>query len=103
MPKKRGNDDSGDDSASLFFLLALLLCAVVPWTLTVIWELLFPGYRDVAREFPAKTEDGHPVRCCQTQAMASKREARIRLLRSRCRLLTRGFLFRMAILVLLWC
>jgi len=94
---------SDDDSASLFFLLALLACAVLPWTLVVLWELLFPGRREVEKAFPKTTEDGLTLRHCQTQAMVSKREARVKELRSRRRICTRGFLFRTAILVLLWC
>mmetsp|Transcript_1624 Transcript_1624/g.4984 ORF Transcript_1624/g.4984 Transcript_1624/m.4984 type:complete len:604 (-) Transcript_1624:72-1883(-) len=94
---------SEDDSAPLFFLLVLLACAVVPWTLVVLWELLFPGKREAEQAFPRKTEDGLTVRHCQTQAMAAKRASRLEELRSRGRLCTRGFLFRMAILLLLWC
>uniref|UniRef100_A0A7S4V9C4 J domain-containing protein n=1 Tax=Alexandrium monilatum TaxID=311494 RepID=A0A7S4V9C4_9DINO len=99
-PKPPSEDDA---SASLFFLLALLACAALPWTLAVLWELLFPGRREAERAFPRATEDGLVVRQCQTQAMSSKREARERELRSRRRLFTRGFIFRMSILLLLWC
>jgi len=69
----------------------------------VLWALLFPGKREVAKAYPDTTEDGLRVRHCQTRAMATEREARVRELRSRRRFFTRGFVARCAVLLLLWC
>jgi len=97
------SQDSEDDSPPLFFLLAILACIVVPWGSSVLWTLLKPGRREIAKMFPKMTEDGLRVRHCQTRDMTSRREAQIAKLRSHRRLLTRGFLFRLVILVFLSC
>jgi len=101
----RGGGGSGeeDDTTTLFFLLSLLVCVVGPWTLAVLWSLIWPGAAEVEKTFPTTTEKGLRVRNCQTQAMSAKREAHIARLRSRRAMCTRGFLIRTAILGLLWC
>mmetsp|Transcript_75845 Transcript_75845/g.214446 ORF Transcript_75845/g.214446 Transcript_75845/m.214446 type:complete len:606 (-) Transcript_75845:77-1894(-) len=101
MAKARGSSSS-DDSASFFFLLAILLVIVVPWSLLLLWSLLFPGRAEVAKRFPTHTEHGLRVRSCQTEEMAKKRDAQIRRLQSRLLFCTRGFFFRVAVLLLLW-
>ncbi|CAE7432828.1 Wdr35 [Symbiodinium pilosum] len=68
----------GDDSALLFFLLAMLTCLLVPWTAFVAWYLLFPGHAEVAKAFPETTEHGSRVRYCRTQAMEVRRETAMR-------------------------
>lgn len=104
MAAGQGGSGSGgeDDSAPLFFLLALLVCFLVPWTLTVLWHLLDPGRAQVANTFPDVLEDGCKVRSCQTEAMASKRKRQIAQFRSRRAAFTRGFTLRAVLLVLLW-
>ncbi|CAK0908434.1 unnamed protein product [Prorocentrum cordatum] len=79
----------------------MLSCIVVPWGLTVLWNLLFPGRGDVAQVYPEEDGRGRRVRNCQTQAMNSRREAHKQELRSRRRMFTKGFVFRLVILLLL--
>lgn len=94
--------NSEDESALLFFLLAILICVVTPWTLTVVWKILFPGRREIDQYFPKTTEEGFRVRECQTQVMVARRDAMIQRIGSRRRLLTRGFVLRQVILMILW-
>jgi len=107
MGKRRGPDPGGgagsDEGTGLFFLLAMLVCIVVPWTLALVWTLLTPGKKEVLQAFPTTTESGARVRQCNTQAMVLKRESQIQQWRSRGRLLARGFVLRLVILGLLWC
>mmetsp|Transcript_39055 Transcript_39055/g.125564 ORF Transcript_39055/g.125564 Transcript_39055/m.125564 type:complete len:590 (-) Transcript_39055:157-1926(-) len=104
MASSRGGSSGEEDgSTPLFFLLAILGCIVLPWSLTALWGFLFPGSKNVDKLYPTVTEDGSRVRQCQTQAMNSKREAHIASLTSRKALYTRGFVFRTIILLLLWC
>mmetsp|Transcript_10062 Transcript_10062/g.22232 ORF Transcript_10062/g.22232 Transcript_10062/m.22232 type:complete len:584 (+) Transcript_10062:35-1786(+) len=98
----KGGGDGEDESAPLFFLLALLLCLVIPWTFSVLWALLFPGSAEVEKLYPSKSDDGARTRHCSTEAMASKRQKHIASLSSRRRLFTTGFTVRTFILVLLW-
>lgn len=100
-----GNRNGEDDDAGtgLFFLLSLLTCIVLPWTLAVIWKLLTPGKNEIAKAFPTTTESGQRVRHSQTAAMASKRDDHLKYWKSRRRLFTSGFTCRLVILVLLWC
>lgn len=94
--------DEGNDS-SLFFLLALLICIVFPWTFSVVWGFIFAGRQDIEKNYPKATDDGARVRECQTAAMAAKRESHVSKLGSRRRMLSAGFVFRTACLGLLWC
>eukprot|EP00435_Cladocopium_sp_Y103_P012852 s2447_g3.t1 len=94
------NQSDGDDSAMLFFLLAMLSCLLLPWTLAVLWYFLFPGHAEVAKAFPT-TIEGSRVRLCSTQAMQERREADMRRLKSRH--ISAGFASRLVLLVLLWC
>ncbi|CAK9013192.1 unnamed protein product [Durusdinium trenchii] len=90
----------GDDSAMLFFLLAMLSCGLVPWTLWVLWYLLFPGRAEVNKAFPVTSEHGR-TRFCRTQAMQERQEADIRKLKTR--QISVGFGARLVLLALLWC
>lgn len=104
MPRGSGSKQpSGDDdeSAMLFFFLAMLSCIVLPWGFTVLWHLLFPGRSDVAQAYPDEDGKGRRVRHCQTQTMNSRREAHKQELRSRRRMFTKGFVVRLVILLLL--
>lgn len=38
-----------DDSAMLFFLLAMLTCGLVPWSFSVLWYFIFPGAAEALR------------------------------------------------------
>jgi len=91
-----------DDDSSLFFILALLATFVLPWTFSVVRNLLFPGAKNVAQAFPDKTADGNSVRHCKTQKMSSTREVRKKHLSSRSLLFTRGWVFRAVVLAMLW-
>lgn len=103
MAKKKQQAQGDDEGTSLFFFLAMLLCLLVPWTLTVIWKLLTPGKKEISEAFPATTEDGQRLRQCQTKAMVAKREAQMQHWRARGRFFTRGFVLQLVILALLWC
>eukprot|EP00930_Biecheleria_cincta_P001530 TRINITY_DN102667_c0_g1_i1.p1 TRINITY_DN102667_c0_g1~~TRINITY_DN102667_c0_g1_i1.p1 ORF type:complete len:651 (+),score=136.18 TRINITY_DN102667_c0_g1_i1:74-1954(+) len=95
----KGRKEEGDDSAILFFLLAILTCILLPWTLAVLWSLVFPGREEVKAAFPETTDHG-TVRHCQTQAMHEQRAAEVRRLQTR--RFSAGFCVRLAILGLLW-
>ncbi|CAE7823385.1 ERDJ2 [Symbiodinium sp. CCMP2592] len=98
---KNQSEKEGDDSAMLFFFLAMLSCLLVPWTAAVVWHLLFPGRAEVAKAFPETSEHGSRVRYCRTQAMEARRDAALKELRSR--KFSGGFVVRLVILMLLWC
>eukprot|EP00929_Paragymnodinium_shiwhaense_P044342 TRINITY_DN22749_c0_g1_i3.p1 TRINITY_DN22749_c0_g1~~TRINITY_DN22749_c0_g1_i3.p1 ORF type:complete len:612 (+),score=197.31 TRINITY_DN22749_c0_g1_i3:79-1914(+) len=100
MASKGGSDD---ESAPLFFLLAILSFIVVPWTIGVVWTLLFWGSKQVESVFPTTTEDGARPRQCMTSAMTTKRDKEVAKLQARSRLFTKGYIMRLVVLFLLWC
>ena len=61
----------------LFFLLAMLTCLLLPWSLSVLYYFLFPGATEVTEAFPPA------ARQCHTEAMERRRDMEIRGLRSR--------------------
>lgn len=104
MPKRtRAASEDEDASASLFFFVTILSLVIVPWTISVLWSLICTGRAEISKAYPTRTSEGHRVRHCQTQQMVTKREAQIRIWRSRWRLVSRGFVLQCAVLLLLWC
>jgi len=70
-----------DDAAFYYFAGSVLVVVAVPWTISVIYNILFPGQRQVDQEFPRKSKLGSAYKYCQTSAMTAKiddarREAR---------------------------
>lgn len=71
-----------DDTAFYYFASSVMLCIAVPWTLSVIYNLLFPGKAQVDKDFPTKSRQGSSFRQCQTSDMKDKvdkarKEARV--------------------------
>mmetsp|Transcript_27876 Transcript_27876/g.64977 ORF Transcript_27876/g.64977 Transcript_27876/m.64977 type:complete len:669 (-) Transcript_27876:109-2115(-) len=70
-----------DDTAFYYFASSVLLCVAVPWTFSVVYNLLFPGKAQVEKDFPTKSKQGSTFRQCNTSEMRDKvdsarREAR---------------------------
>mmetsp|Transcript_111220 Transcript_111220/g.325308 ORF Transcript_111220/g.325308 Transcript_111220/m.325308 type:complete len:663 (-) Transcript_111220:139-2127(-) len=70
-----------DDTAFYYFASSVMLCIAVPWTFSVIYNLLFPGKAKVDTDFPTRSRQGSSFRQCQTSDMRDKvdtarREAR---------------------------
>lgn len=73
-----GKDDakesqlSYDDTAFYYFASSVLLCFAIPWTWSVVKNLLFPGKSEIEKSFPAKTKAGSRYHYCQSSAMVDK-------------------------------
>mmetsp|Transcript_74892 Transcript_74892/g.211838 ORF Transcript_74892/g.211838 Transcript_74892/m.211838 type:complete len:681 (+) Transcript_74892:157-2199(+) len=70
-----------DDTAFYYFVISVLSCVALPWTLTVVYSLIFPGQAQLQKEFPQRTPSGCSLRYCGTSPMVAKvdtarREAR---------------------------
>lgn len=61
-----------DDTASLYFAITILTCVAVPWTLSALKILLFPGEAVLRRQFPRRDAGGRLIRYCATAAMSRK-------------------------------
>lgn len=61
-----------DDAAFYYFASSVLLCLAIPWTLSVIYNFLFPGKAQVEKEFPKKSPNGSVYRYCATKTMQEK-------------------------------
>jgi len=70
-----------DDTAFYYFAGSFLLVVAIPWTFSILYNLMFPGAAVVEKSFPKKSKDGSSFRYCSTGAMVEKvdnarREAR---------------------------
>lgn len=61
-----------DDTAFYYFASSVLLCVAVPWTFSVIYNLLFPGKTQIERDFPGKNKAGKQFHYCQSSEMVEK-------------------------------
>mmetsp|Transcript_97055 Transcript_97055/g.289933 ORF Transcript_97055/g.289933 Transcript_97055/m.289933 type:complete len:666 (-) Transcript_97055:28-2025(-) len=61
-----------DDTAFYYFACSVMVCIVVPWTFSVIYNLLFPGKAQVDKDFPSRSRQGSSFRQCQTSEMKDK-------------------------------
>mmetsp|Transcript_78535 Transcript_78535/g.138373 ORF Transcript_78535/g.138373 Transcript_78535/m.138373 type:complete len:671 (-) Transcript_78535:132-2144(-) len=70
-----------DDTAFYYFVISVLTCVALPWTLSVIRSLILPS-PEVEKEYPTKTSEGSIYRYPQTAAMVHKvSEGRIQVKR----------------------
>eukprot|EP00933_Yihiella_yeosuensis_P027181 TRINITY_DN21096_c0_g1_i1.p1 TRINITY_DN21096_c0_g1~~TRINITY_DN21096_c0_g1_i1.p1 ORF type:complete len:656 (+),score=166.46 TRINITY_DN21096_c0_g1_i1:161-2128(+) len=60
-----------DDTAFYYFLSSVLIVIAVPWTYSVIYNLLFPT-ASVDAEYPDKSRAGSKVRYCSSSVMVEK-------------------------------
>lgn len=70
-----------DDTAFYYFVITVLTCVALPWTLSAVHNVLFPGEAQLQKEFPKTSASGCTLRYCATSDMVSKvdnarREAR---------------------------
>jgi translocation protein SEC63 len=61
-----------DDTAFYYFASSVLICIAVPWTISVIRNLLFPGQSQIEKDFPAKARSGSRFHYCQSTEMVDK-------------------------------
>lgn len=61
-----------DDTAFYYFAGSVLLVVAIPWSFSVLYNLVFPGKAQVDKDFPAKSRSGSAYRYCQTSAMKDK-------------------------------
>mmetsp|Transcript_46688 Transcript_46688/g.108814 ORF Transcript_46688/g.108814 Transcript_46688/m.108814 type:complete len:671 (+) Transcript_46688:80-2092(+) len=91
-----------DDTAFYYFAGSVLLVIAVPWTISVLYGVLFPGKAAVEKEFPKKSNAGSTLRYCSTSAM----EEKITQARRQARAFSSGnamcFVIKIVILGLIW-
>jgi len=91
-----------DDTAFYYFASSVLLCVVIPWTWSVLKNLIFPGKAQVDKDFPKKSKLGSAYRYCQSSEMVEKIDA-AKMHARRC---TSGscvwWILKMLLLVSLW-
>lgn len=63
-----------DDTAFYYFASSVLLCVAVPWTFSVIYNLVFPGKAQVEKDFPTRSRQGSTFKQCHTSDMKDKVE-----------------------------
>lgn len=91
-----------DDTAFYYFVISVLTCVALPWTLSEIYNLLFPGKAQVEAQFPKKSHEGKTLMYCGTSDMQERMEEARRKAR-RC---TRGtaacWVLKIAALTFIW-
>eukprot|EP00929_Paragymnodinium_shiwhaense_P024344 TRINITY_DN15008_c0_g1_i1.p1 TRINITY_DN15008_c0_g1~~TRINITY_DN15008_c0_g1_i1.p1 ORF type:complete len:709 (-),score=202.40 TRINITY_DN15008_c0_g1_i1:175-2301(-) len=61
-----------DDTAFHYFAISVLSLIVVPWTFSIAYSLLFPGFAQVEKQYPSRNASGQALRHPKTQAMVEK-------------------------------
>lgn len=62
-----------DDTAFYYFVVSVLTCVAVPWTLSFLYSFLRHGRADADSEFPRKSSEfGTKLKYCRTAAMVEK-------------------------------
>jgi len=61
-----------DDTAFYYFAGSFLLVVAIPWTFSIVYNLMFPGAAEVEASFPKKSKEGSALRYCHTAAMQDK-------------------------------
>lgn len=63
-----------DDTAFYYFVISVLTCVAIPWTVSVAHGLMYPGL-EIERVYPKKSGDRSSLRYCKTAVMVHKVEA----------------------------
>jgi len=63
-----------DDTAFYYFASSVVLVVAVPWTISTIYSLIFPGKAQIQQDFPQKSREGSSFRYCQSAEMREKIE-----------------------------
>eukprot|EP00442_Polarella_glacialis_P045253 CAMPEP_0115080842 /NCGR_PEP_ID=MMETSP0227-20121206/18912_1 /TAXON_ID=89957 /ORGANISM="Polarella glacialis, Strain CCMP 1383" /LENGTH=666 /DNA_ID=CAMNT_0002468549 /DNA_START=172 /DNA_END=2172 /DNA_ORIENTATION=+ len=71
-----------DDTAFYYFLSSVLVTVAVPWTCSVVYDLMFPGQAQVEKEFPTKSNTGSRYHYCQSATMVEKIDAARKIAKS---------------------
>jgi len=61
-----------DDTAFYYFASSVVLVIAVPWTISAIYNLIFPGEAQIQQDFPKKSKAGSSFRYCQSAEMREK-------------------------------
>jgi len=61
-----------DDTAFYYFASSVVLVVAVPWTISAIYNLIFPGEAQIQQDFPKKSRAGSSYRYCQSAEMREK-------------------------------
>uniref|UniRef100_A0A7S1QNG8 J domain-containing protein n=1 Tax=Alexandrium catenella TaxID=2925 RepID=A0A7S1QNG8_ALECA len=61
-----------DDTAFYYFVITVLTCVALPWTLSAVHNVLFPGEAQLQKEFPKTSPSGCSLRYCNTSEMVAK-------------------------------
>lgn len=91
-----------DDTAFYYFVITILTCVAVPWTLSCVYNALFPGQAQVDKEFPKKNSSGCTFHYCNTSEMVEKVDAARRRARRWTRSSACWWLLKTSILVAIW-
>mmetsp|Transcript_113032 Transcript_113032/g.364992 ORF Transcript_113032/g.364992 Transcript_113032/m.364992 type:complete len:684 (+) Transcript_113032:154-2205(+) len=91
-----------DDTAFYYFVITVLTCVALPWTLSMIYSLIFPGQAQLQKEFPKKSPSGCTLRYCTTSAMVNKVEVARREARRCTKSVALHWLLKTSVLVAIW-
>jgi len=91
-----------DDTAFYYFMITILSCVALPWTLSVVSSLIFPGQAKLQKEFPKKNGFGCTYHYCQTSDMVAKVDEARRKARSWTKASFSFWLFKAGLLISIW-
>lgn len=102
--KEQQKDDvlGYDDAAFYYFAGSILLVIAVPWTFSVLYNIIFPGEAQIEQDFPKKSKVGSIYKYCGTAAMKDKIDDARRKARTCSNSAVLGTVAKFAILGAMW-
>ncbi|CAE8658538.1 unnamed protein product [Polarella glacialis] len=90
-----------DDTAFYYFVISVLTCVALPWTISVVTSVFKPR-QDLEKDFPEKSPEGTKLRYCATAAMAEKVQDVRKAARSFTKRTALSCLIKASVLCLIW-
>mmetsp|Transcript_7145 Transcript_7145/g.15476 ORF Transcript_7145/g.15476 Transcript_7145/m.15476 type:complete len:666 (-) Transcript_7145:84-2081(-) len=91
-----------DDTAFYYFISSVLITIAVPMTLSMLYDIVWPGKAEQEKSFPKKTRSGSVYRYCQTSEMVDKTVVQRRSARRCTGGMACSFLGKVFLLAFMW-
>jgi translocation protein SEC63 len=91
-----------DDTAFYYFVISVLTCVAIPWTLSVISHVIFHGASEAEKGYPIRNSSGCKYKYCATSEMTEKKDEARRASTSCTRLSVLFWMLKLTLLAGIW-
>jgi translocation protein SEC63 len=91
-----------DDTAFYYVAGTFLLVVAIPWTFSILYDLIFPCAAGAEKRFPKKSKEGSSFRYCSTAAMQAKVDNARREARKCSSVGATALIIKLIVVVLMW-